>query len=76
MPLPKLYTLKQLAAKLGDGVTEKMLRNAMYDGHLKVIRFSDSPNAKIFVSELDAEEYIENRGRSRQFAPAPRKRTK
>jgi len=71
MPLPRLYTLKQLATALGDEVTVKLLRNEVQSGALKAMRFSDSPNAKIFVSESDAEDYIRNRGYARQLAPPP-----
>lgn len=68
MSLPRLYSLKELANLLGEEVTTKMLRREVSDGSLKAMRFSDSPNAKIFVAESDVVEYIERRARARQFA--------
>lgn len=68
MPLPRLYSLKELAQILGPEVTVKLLRNEVHSGRLKATRLSDSPNAKIFISEYDAEAYLAEHGRRRQLA--------
>ena len=68
MAVPRVYSLKELAELLGPEVTVKLLRSEVHAGHLKAIRFSDSPNAKIFVTDADFAEYLERRAQARQFA--------
>lgn len=69
--LPKLLTLAQAAAALGENVSVKVLRAEVQAGRLKCYRLRPGANARILVSESEIARWLNVVAAKRQLANRP-----